>query len=373
MPDVVNWQQGAQPETVAKALQHLTQQGVVLFPTDTTYVAACLASVEAPAKLAAACQTTTPEIQLGVQHADAAREWVPWLSIVGQRFLLRCWPGPVTIVCPEKAIAPGTPTAKHLPPDVNKAIWPDQKIRLRCPAHVSLLTAIAHSQEPVVFAPVFNADGSPMFEGNQLGQIPPDNYALAIDDGRTQYLRLPAILEVNDDSWAIVRESGITEDDFRRLSSCYIVFVCTGNTCRSPMAEALCKKLLAQQLGCSVEQLPQHGYVVESAGVSAMAGMGASPEAIAVVGDLGADLNQHQSQPVSEHMLAVADHILTMTRSHLDRLLAAGIPTRATPQLLSQENQDIDDPIGAPPEVYQACAQQIMRNIQQRLPEFVRS
>ncbi len=373
MPDVLNWQEVEQPNAVAKALSQLAAGQVVLFPTDTTYVAACLANVESPAKLVTACQTSTPEIQLGVQNPEAALEWVPWLSIVGQRFTHRCWPGPVTIVCPTPVADSGTPTAKYLPPEVAKAVWPDDKIRLRCPAHVSLLTAIAHSTEPLVFAPLLLADGSPLVDGGQLKQVPETSYSMAIDDAVTPYQRLPAIVEIDDSSWSVVRSAGVTEADFRRLSSCYIVFVCTGNTCRSPMAEVLCKKLLADQVGCSVDQLPQHGYVVESAGVSAMAGMVASPEAVAVVGDLGADLNHHQSQPVSEQMLAVADHILTMTRGHLDRLLATGIPTRVKPQLLSQDGQDIDDPIGATHEVYQTCAQQIMQNIQQRLPEFTRS
>jgi transposase InsO family protein len=54
-----------------------------------------------------------------------------------------------------------------------------------------------------------------------------------------------------------------------RLASMLIVVVCTGNTCRSPMAEALLRKLIAEQLGCKVEEVEQRGILVSSAGVSA--------------------------------------------------------------------------------------------------------
>ena len=49
-----------------------------------------------------------------------------------------------------------------------------------------------------------------------------------------------------------------------------ILMVCLGNICRSPLAEGLCKKLLAERLGCSLEELPQRGFVVLSAGLSAL-------------------------------------------------------------------------------------------------------
>src|SRR5712691_6240493 len=96
------------------------------------------------------------------------------------------------------------------------------------------------------------------------------------------------------------------------VTPCRILFVCTGNTCRSPLAEALCKKRLAEQLGCRVDELAERGYVVASAGVSAYPGDEAAAAAVEIAAEFGAGL-------------------------------------------------DVDDPIGADVTVYRACAEQIGR------------
>ncbi|MEO0248903.1 MAG: TRAP transporter large permease subunit, partial [candidate division WOR-3 bacterium] len=103
----------------------------------------------------------------------------------------------------------------------------------------------------------------------------------------------------------------------KKLWSTTVLFVCTGNTCRSPLAEALCKQLLAQRMGCAVEELPRRGLVVLSAGLQALPGMPATPEAVAAAQALGASLEQHQSRPVTPELLSRADFVIGMTSSHV--------------------------------------------------------
>src|SRR5207244_2128934 len=98
---------------------------------------------------------------------------------------------------------------------------------------------------------------------------------------------------------------------------CLILFVCTGNTCRSPLAEVLCKKLLAEQLGCLPEELPRYGFIVLSAGLAALSGGEAAPEAIETARELGADLRGHSSRPLTSRLVAQADYLIAMTHSHL--------------------------------------------------------
>ncbi len=147
-----------------------------------------------------------------------------------------------------------------------------------------------------------------------------------------------------------------------------ILFVCTGNTCRSPLAEALCKHHLAAKLGCRVEELPERGFIVQSAGLAAAFGQPAAHEAITVAQELGADLSQHRSQPITEQLILEATNIFVMTRSHL-LLLIDYFPDRgSTMRTLSPSGLDLDDPIGCDLPVYRNCAQTILQALHVLLP-----
>jgi protein-tyrosine phosphatase len=193
---------------------------------------------------------------------------------------------------------------------------------------------------------------------------------LVIDDGPSHYGQASTVVKVTGNRFEVLREGVVTAAALEHLSACIIVFVCTGNTCRSPLAEALCKKLLAERLGCSVEELPQRGFIVLSAGLAAMMGEGAAAEAVEIARELGADLSGHRSRPLTADLAVQADYLITMTRSHL--LAVAGHFARATPppQLLSRDGQDIADPVGCNQQVYRACAQEILRHLEGLVPEL---
>jgi protein-tyrosine phosphatase len=132
----------------------------------------------------------------------------------------------------------------------------------------------------------------------------------------------------------------------------------------------LCKKLLAERLGCTVPELPQRGFVVLSAGVSAMMGTGATAEAIEIARRHDADLSTHVSQPLSGQLLAQADRIFTMTHSHLRAVVTRFPRIPARIEVLSPRGEDLDDPIGGDCDVYGECAQQILAWLRERLPEI---
>src|SRR5262249_29161661 len=126
-----------------------------------------------------------------------------------------------------------------------------------------------------------------------------------------------------------------------------ILFVCTGNTCRSPMAAAMCRKLLAERLQCTPAELPQHGYEVLSAGMAAYEGDRATPEAVEAVRELGVDLSSHASKPLTAELITRADYLITMTRGHQLAMLARYDECGPLPRLLDPEGNDIADPVGA--------------------------
>lgn len=134
-----------------------------------------------------------------------------------------------------------------------------------------------------------------------------------------------------------------------------ILFVCTGNSCRSPMAEGLIKSKLPPKLKDKV--------LVRSAGSMGLVGNPATNFAIAVVKEKGADISQHRSQALSEALVKDSDIIFAMAPEHKNFVEREYPEVRENVFLLrlfgrNQEEKfrdSIEDPIGGTLKVYQAC------------------
>lgn len=149
-----------------------------------------------------------------------------------------------------------------------------------------------------------------------------------------------------------------------------ITFVCTGNTCRSSMAEALARRWLETNApGCMNIQ-------VESAGLAAYPGSLASPQAVEVMGLAGIDLGAHRARQFSADMAEKSDLILTMTAGHkrvlTEKFPAAAGKTYTLAEFAGREPLDIPDPIGRPVEVYEKCAREIRELVGEALHKILK-
>jgi len=139
-----------------------------------------------------------------------------------------------------------------------------------------------------------------------------------------------------------------------------ILVACTGNACRSPMAEGFLREELSQN----------EGFIVKSAGISAADGMRPTPYAVDVMKNEGIDISGYLSSHLSEQFAKAADIILVMTKTHKD-IIASIMPDVKDKIYLYNEfanldnNTDIEDPIGKPLLVYEDVCNKIKEASQQ--------
>jgi protein-tyrosine phosphatase len=370
MPDLLNWRQRPPQDALRIVTQNLAEGRLVAFPTDTSYIVTASAlHPEAILRLSQATGRPESRLIVAVRGLGEGLDWVPDMSLLGRRLAGRVWPGPLTLVFAEDA---ARSAASRLPAAVRQTLCGDGQLRLRSPYHESVINALDQLPGPVVFRDLVRPDGTVVASPEDAaGALPA--FDLLVDDGPTYFRQPSSEVAVNGTRWTLVREGVVTAAELHRLTCRQIVFVCTGNTCRSPLAEALCKKLIADQLQCRPEELPERGYLVQSAGLSALPGSEAAQSAVETAREMGADLAGHQSQPLTAALLVQADVVFAMTRSHLRALAGQGIQAISPPQLLACDGADVADPIGGEPEVYRHCAQQILQHLQQRLPELLQA
>src|SRR5262245_37735694 len=272
MPEVIDWQKATHPrQAVQQAAQALTEGRLVAFPTETVYgiAASALAAGALDRLMESKGRPDDKPLTLAIAGAGAALDWVPRLSPVGRRLARRCWPGPVTLVCGD-GIDEGL--SGRLPERVRQRVCPQGMIGLRTPAHEAILQTLRLMPGPIALTSA-NRSGEPeAVTSEEVLQTVGDRLDLLIADGTCRFGKASSVVRVQGNSWEVLREGVVPTGTLERLSSCIIVFVCTGNTCRSPLAEGLFKKLLADRLGCRPEELPTRGFVVRSAGLAAITG-----------------------------------------------------------------------------------------------------
>lgn len=360
---------GGRDGTIASAAASLREGRLAVVPTETVYgVAANAASDEALAALAALTGPGTSEGEPLTWHApsvEAVERAVTLEFALHRRLLRRLAPGPVQffVEMSEDRLARSLEAIGVRSGVIDNG----RELSVRVPNQPTTRRILLEAGVPVVMKRAATAGWSP---DRDAGAAMRDDLArkagvaVVIDDAPGLGRPSTLVRLRRDGSYAVEREGALEARYVQRVVTRTILFVCTGNTCRSPMAEAIARSL-AENAGPG--SVPTR---VVSAGVSAAPGRPASPEVGVALRELGIEPLQHRSRELTRELVRDAEAIFAMGAMHRDAVLSLDPGADGRTVLLDPTGSDVPDPIGLPQAVYNTTAARMFEMVRHRLEEL---
>lgn len=313
--------QNPEIEGIKEAAEIIRTGGLVIFPTETVYgLGADFANPKAVQRVyGIKKRSQNRPLSVHIACKEDAERLVKNLPPIFYALSKAFWPGPLTLILKTE----------------------EKSIGLRLPDNKIAQRLISESKTFLV-APSANISGDPppVTLEEALKDLD-DKVDLAIDGGKTKLGEESTVLDLTTVKPRVLRQGAIEQRELKKtLAQRTVLFVCTGNTCRSIMAEGLLKKLLAKK---GIKNIK-----VISAGVSALPGISPTRETIEILQKESIDVSDYKTKVLTEEMLKTADLIFVMQEYHKDVISRRVAEAKKRTFVL-----DVPDPIGRPLNIYQ--------------------